>query len=29
MQIHISHPVDKSKFWLKPSIELSRNIGLG
>jgi hypothetical protein len=26
--IHVSHPDGEAKFWLKPSIELARNIGL-
>ncbi|WP_322774122.1 DUF4160 domain-containing protein [Synechococcus sp. CBW1107] len=26
--IHVSHPDGEAKFWLSPSIELSRNIGL-
>lgn len=28
MQIYISHPDGEAKFWLGPSIELARNIGL-
>jgi len=28
MLIHVSHPDGEAKFWLKPSIELARNIGL-
>jgi hypothetical protein len=27
--IHVSHPDGEAKFWLEPSIELARNIGLG
>ena len=26
--IHVSHPEGEAKFWLRPSIELARNIGL-
>ena len=26
--IHVSHPDGEAKFWLRPSIELARNIGL-
>ncbi|MCT0212159.1 MULTISPECIES: DUF2442 domain-containing protein [unclassified Synechococcus] len=28
MHIHVSHPDGEAKFWLSPSIELARNIGL-
>ena len=28
MHIHVSHPEGEAKFWLRPSIELARNIGL-
>ena len=28
MHIHVSHPDGEAKFWLRPSIELARNIGL-
>lgn len=28
MHIHVSHPDGEAKFWLKPDIELARNIGL-
>lgn len=28
MQIHVSHPDGEAKFWLEPTIELARNIGL-
>ncbi|MBM5817541.1 MAG: DUF4160 domain-containing protein [Cyanobacteria bacterium K_Offshore_surface_m2_239] len=27
--IHVSHPDGETKFWLEPTIELARNIGLG
>ncbi len=27
--IHVSHPDGEAKFWLEPTIELARNIGLG
>ncbi len=26
--LHVSHPDGEAKFWLSPSIELARNIGL-
>ncbi|MFM7313366.1 MAG: DUF4160 domain-containing protein [Cyanobium sp.] len=26
--IHVSHPDGEPKFWLRPSLELARNIGL-
>lgn len=26
--IHVSHPDGEAKFWLSPTIELARNIGL-
>jgi hypothetical protein len=26
--IHVSHPDGEAKFWLNPTIELARNIGL-
>jgi hypothetical protein len=28
IHIHVSHPDGEAKFWLRPSIELARNIGL-
>ena len=28
MHIHVSHPDGDAKFWLRPSLELARNIGL-
>ena len=28
IHIHVSHPDGEAKFWLQPSIELARNIGL-
>lgn len=28
MHVHVSHPDGEAKFWLTPSIELARNIGL-
>jgi hypothetical protein len=28
VHIHVSHPDGEAKFWLKPNIELARNIGL-
>jgi integrase len=28
MHIQVSHPDGDAKFWLSPSIELARNIGL-
>lgn len=28
MHIHVSHPDGEAKFWLEPTIELARNIGL-
>jgi hypothetical protein len=28
IHIHVSHPEGEAKFWLRPSIELVRNIGL-
>ncbi|MFO7630215.1 MAG: DUF4160 domain-containing protein [Prochlorococcaceae cyanobacterium] len=28
IHVHVSHPDGEAKFWLKPSIELTRNIGL-
>ena len=28
IHIHVSHPDEEAKFWLSPSIELARNIGL-
>lgn len=28
IQIHVSHPDGEAKFWLEPTIELARNIGL-
>jgi Domain of unknown function (DUF4160) len=28
LHIHVSHPDGEAKFWLNPSIELARNIGL-
>ncbi len=28
IHIHVSHPEGKAKFWLEPTIELARNIGL-
>ena len=28
MHIHVSHPDGEAKFWLVPTIELARNIGL-
>ena len=28
MHIHVSHPDCEAKFWLEPTIELARNIGL-
>jgi hypothetical protein len=28
LHIHISHPGGEAKFWLKPTIELARNIVL-
>lgn len=27
--VHVSHPDGEAKFWLEPTIELARNIGLG
>ncbi|MCP9912698.1 DUF4160 domain-containing protein [Cyanobium sp. BA20m-14] len=29
MHIHVSHPDGEAKCWLRPSIQLVRNIGLG
>ncbi|WP_443082027.1 DUF4160 domain-containing protein [Synechococcus sp. BA-132 BA5] len=26
--LHVSHPDGEAKFWLEPTIELARNIGL-
>jgi len=28
VHIHVSHPDGEAKFWLRPTIELARNIGL-
>jgi len=28
MPIHVSHPDGEAKFWLEPTTELARNIGL-
>ena len=28
MHVNVSHPDGEAKFWLAPSIELARNIGL-
>jgi hypothetical protein len=28
MHIHVSHPEGEAKFWLRPAIELARNIAL-
>jgi hypothetical protein len=28
VHIHVSHPDGEAKFWLKPTIEPARNIGL-
>jgi hypothetical protein len=28
IHVHISHPDGEAKFWLTPSIQLARNIGL-
>jgi len=28
VHIHVGHPDGEAKFWLKPTIELARNIGL-
>lgn len=28
VHIHVTHPDGEAKFWLKPTIELARNIGL-
>jgi hypothetical protein len=28
IHIHVSHPDGEAKFWLVPTIELARNIGL-
>jgi hypothetical protein len=28
IHIHVSHPDGEAKFWIEPSIELARNIGL-
>jgi hypothetical protein len=28
VHIHVSHPDGEAKFWLKPNLELARNIGL-
>ena len=28
MHIHVTHPDGEAEFWLEPSIELARNIGL-
>jgi len=28
VHIHVSHPDGEAKFWLEPTIELARNIGL-
>ena len=28
MHIHVSHPDGEAKFWLEPTTELARNIGL-
>ena len=28
MHIHVTHPDGEAKFWLEPSIEPARNIGL-
>lgn len=28
MHVHVSHPEGEAKFWVAPSIELARNIGL-
>ncbi|MBC1260761.1 DUF4160 domain-containing protein [Synechococcus sp. BSF8S] len=28
IHVHVSHPDGEAKFWLSPSIELARNIGL-
>ncbi|MFM7648030.1 MAG: DUF4160 domain-containing protein [Cyanobium sp.] len=28
MHVHVSHPDGEAKFWLTPSIEVARNIGL-
>ena len=28
IHIHVSHPDGEAKFWLKPSIQLVRNVGL-
>ena len=28
LHIHVSHPDGEAKFWLNPTIELARNIGL-
>ena len=29
VHIHVSHPDGEAKFWLKPTVEFARNIGLG
>jgi hypothetical protein len=26
--VHVSHPDGEAKFWISPSVELARNIGL-
>jgi hypothetical protein len=28
IHVHVSHPDGEAKFWLRPTIELARNIGL-
>ena len=28
LHIHVSHPDGEAKFWLNPTIELARNVGL-
>jgi hypothetical protein len=28
VHIHVSHPDGEAKFWLRPTVELARNIGL-
>jgi len=27
-RVHVSHPDGEAKFWLSPTVELARNIGL-
>jgi Domain of unknown function (DUF4160) len=28
LHIHVSHPDGEAKFWLEPTIEIARNVGL-